>query len=95
MAAEVPIDGVRCKVEKLPGAAGAIRVSHPGPQCNALTGPGTEGEHSYLVYPCQRHQYEFWNAQLAPEERGPAQEQTAEQRPWWSFGAGERASLRE
>jgi hypothetical protein len=67
MSAQVTTDGVEHQIEKR--SDGVIRVSHSGGQFNALNGPDTGGEHFYLVHPCQRQQYEFWNQQLPPLER--------------------------
>lgn len=92
MATTVSIDGISHSIEKL--ATGVIRVSHPVPQLNPMHGPATGGECWYDVHPCQRHQYEFWNAQLPVQEQA-IPEGMAEARPWWSLPAGERANLRE
>jgi len=93
MPAQVTIDGVACTIERL--SNGLIRVSHVWPQINATHGPDTGGACTYHVHPCQRHQYEHLNAALPPAERNADPTAAAESRPWWSFGAGERAGLRE
>jgi hypothetical protein len=97
MPATVKVDGCQWRIEKVAGPESAIRVQHGGGQHSPMHGPGTSGEHEFLVYPCQRHQYEFLNSQLPPAERAniAPEQQPAGERPWWSFGAGERASLRE
>ena len=95
MPSKVRVDEYEWTIQLMPG--GVIRVQHGGGQHNAMHGPGTSGEHEFLVYPCQRHQYEFLNSQLPPAERAAAiaADQPPAERPWWSFGAGERAGLRD
>lgn len=79
-------------IERLP--SGTIRVAHVSPQINAMHGPGTGGRVWYDVYPCQQKQYEWLNSQL-PEQERAAEPYDPAKRPWWSLGAGERASLKE
>jgi len=93
LATQVNLEGIACTIEKLP--SGIIRVVHPQPQINAMHGLDTGGAHSFDVYPCQRHQYDFWNGQLPPQERAMPPGAAMQERPWWSSGAGERATLRE
>ena len=93
MATRVSIDGVKCTIEKL--ADGFIKVEYASPQFNSMHGPGTNGSCSYLVHPCQRHQYEALNAHLPPQERTAVVQLGPDERPWWSLGAGERANLKE
>lgn len=93
MPTQVNYEGIACTIEKMP--SGIIRVVHPQPQMNAMHGPDTCGAYSFDVHPCQRHQYDFWNGQLPPVERAALPNPPIEERPWWSSGAGERATLRE
>ncbi len=82
------IDGIHCTLEKLPD--GCIRVTHEGPAINAMHGPATDGDFSYLVHPFQRNQFEHLNNLLPAAERGvPAP--ASEIRPWWSYLAGKKA----
>jgi hypothetical protein len=93
MAASVVIEGVPYDVEKLQN--GSIRVSFPSPPFNAMHGPDTDVPYSYVVHPCQRHQFDFWNAQLPPGERATIEPRKDENRPWWSFGSGHSGGSRE
>jgi len=92
MPATVKIEDQTCTIEMLP--SGNIRVTAPSPQFNAMNGPGTVGEVSYEVHPCQRHQFDFLHAQLPINER-TAQRKEGDPKPWWSLSAGERAGLKE
>jgi hypothetical protein len=85
------IDGVQTTLEKLPD--GSIRVSHESDSFNAMHGPATSGEVWYLVHPIQRHQYEYLNALLPPNERSTPKD-AAEQRPWWSYVAVKKDQAR-
>src|SRR5215510_2256265 len=88
MATRASIDGVKGTIERL--SDGQIRVEYVSPQFNSMHGPGTDGDCSYLVHPCQRHQYEALNAQLPPQERTALVQLGPDERPWWSLSAGER-----
>jgi hypothetical protein len=93
MATQVTLDGVTCSIQKLPD--GLIKVEHASTQFNALHGAGTGGQVSFVVHPCQRHQYEVLNGHLPPQERTAVVQLGPGERPWWSLGAGERANLKE
>ena len=93
MPANVEVDGIKCRIEKLKDAT--ICVRYDSQQCNPVQGPGTGGEMMYIVHPCQRNQYERLNSSLPSSEQAMPSDFQADQRPWWSLPAGERANLRE
>lgn len=93
MPAQLTIDGVVHTLEKLD--SGYIRVSYVSPQFNPMHGPGTAGEMYFLVHPCQRNQYEYFNSSLPASERALPSGVSIDDRPWWSAGAGQGESLRE
>lgn len=90
MPATVTIDGIPATVEKLP--SGCIRVSHRQAQINPMNGLDTGAAVVYEIHQCQRHQHQFFNALLPPAEQAMPLDPP---RPWWSLGAGERATLKE
>lgn len=93
MPATINIDGVSVTVRKL--GNGRIHVSSPSPQTNACHGPGTNGECWHEVFPCQKHQYDYWNQMLPAEERPAPPGVDLTIMPWWSAEAGERGGLRD
>ena len=93
MSAQVKVEGVMYEVEAQ--TDGRLRISHPQPQTNAMFGLGTDFQHCFMVHPCQRHQFDFWNAQLPAAERVMPEPRKDENRPWWSFGSGHGGGSRD
>lgn len=93
MPANIIIDGVSVTVRKLEN--GRIRVSSPSPQFNPCHGLDTGGEFWHEVFPCQKHQYSYWNEMLPPTERPAPPGVDLAAKPWWSAEAGERGGLKD
>ncbi len=85
MSTHAIIDGVRCKLEQMD--SGSIRVTHDSTQVNAMNGPGTAGEITYIVHPAQRNQYEFLVG-LLPQIKDGSPKPPSDVRPWWSYVGG-------